>query len=461
MRKTSARRTGLALATAMAVALTGLTTSTAEALAPGLDPADRLGALTFDVDSGEISRTGSPQRLTTESGCPEGFRGSSRALFIWPDGTWTINRPTHSPALVHAPAEEIPAGSGLDGAPINRQNPADMTVDTGRYAARWNMTGFPGQNFDGHSGVATYVITCDPGQAPDGNFPPYEEGVGGSKYFSTDVRITWNDGGFNGAGTWEAIPDGPIEKVDTTTTLTGAALNDGRVRLTATVAPSAASGTVRFKSGDGSTIATENLSGGTAETVVGDLEPDNEYTFTAEYAGDVGHEASTSGTLTVTTVGEPVPPQQTEVTVTIPASAQGLRFTVTPGGVALADAELDGEEFVATGTLQEVRVTDTRPDRQQWTLNGSTSDFDGPGDATIDGSALGWEPELVGSGNAGSAGAEVPPGAGGGLSSDKPLAQAPAGVTQSDTRVQAGVTFRAPANTPAGDYAATLTLTLI
>jgi hypothetical protein len=461
MRKTSARRAGLALATAVAVALTGLTTTTAEALAPDLDPTDRLGAITFDVDAGAISRTGSPQRLTTESGCPEGFRGSSRAMFIWPDGTWTINQPTHSPALVHAPSDVIPAGSGLDGAPINRQNPANMDLNSGRYAARWNMTGFPGQNFDGHSGVATYVITCDPGQAPDGNFPPYEEGLGDSKYFSTDVRIEWNDGGFSGAGTWEAIPDGPIEKVDTTTMLTGAALNDGSVRLTATVAPTAASGTVTFKRGDGSTIATGSLSGGTASTVVGGLEPDNEYTFTAEYAGDASHETSTSGTLTVTTVGEPIPSQDTEVTVTIPASAQGLRFTVTPGGVALAEAELDGEEFVATGALQEVRVTDTRTEKQRWTLNGRTSDFDGPGEATIDGSALGWAPELVGTGNAGTAGTDVAPGAGGGLSSDKPLAQAPAGVTPSETRVQAGITLRAPADTLAGDYAATLTLTLI
>jgi hypothetical protein len=285
MRKTSARRTGLALATAMAVALTGLTTSAAEALAPGLDPADRLGAITFDVSSGEISGTGSPQRLTTETGCPEGYRRSSRVLFVWADGTVATWSPNHTPALVHA---DDGVGSGLDGAAIDRRN-ASPASTSGRFAARWNTTGFTGQNFDGRSGVASYVITCDPGQAPDGDFPPYAEGVGDSKYFSTDVRLEWNDGGFAGTGTWEAIPDGPIEKVDTTTTLTGAALNDGRVRLTATVAPSVASGTVTFKSGDGSTIATENLAGGSAETVVGDLEPDNEYTFTAQYAGDVSH----------------------------------------------------------------------------------------------------------------------------------------------------------------------------
>jgi hypothetical protein len=384
---TIARRTGLALATAVAVALTGLTTTTAEALAPGLDPADRLGAITFDVSSGEISRTGSPQRLTTETGCPEGFRRSSRAMFIWPDGTWTIFQPSHSPALVYAAAV---AGSGLDGAPIDRKNPADVTVNSGRYAARWNMTGFTGQNFDGHSGVASYVITCDPGQAPDDGFPAYEEGVGDSKYFSTDVRIEWNDGGFAGAGTWEAIPDGPIEKVDTTTTLTPTAGNDGSVTLTAAVAPAAATGQVTFTNvGTGAVVGTDAVEDGKASVSVAGLEADTQYTFRAQYAGDTLHNSSMSNDAIVTTVGEPVPPQQTEVTVTIPASAQGLRFTVTPGGVALAQAELDGEEFVATGALQEVRVTDTRADKQQWTLNGRTSDFDGPGDAAIDGSGLG------------------------------------------------------------------------
>lgn len=457
MRTNTARRTGFALVTAVAVALTGMITTPAQALAPNLDPGNRLGAVTFDVDRGEISYPGAPQRLTTETGCPEGYRNSSRVLFVWSDGTWPerISAPDNGqPASFYSGAHPI-AGTGLDGNAIERVNFSDSQ----RYASRWNGGGFPGARFDGHSGVATYLITCDPGAAPSTTVPTATEGVGASKFFSTDVRITWDDA--TDTGTWEVVPDEPVEKVDTTTTLTGAALNDGGVRLTAAVAPAAATGTVTFKGGDGSTIATEDLSDGTASTVVGDLEPDNEYTFTAEYAGDAGHEASTSGTLTVTTVGEPIPPQDTEVTVTIPASAQGLRFTVTPGGVALADAELEGEEFVATGTLPEVRVTDTRADRKQWTLNGRTSDFDGPDGAAIDGSALGWAPELVGTGNAGTPGAEVAPGNGGGLSSDKPLAQAPAGVTQSETRVQAGVTLRAPANTPAGDYAATLTLTLI
>ncbi|MFD2797070.1 Ig-like domain repeat protein [Promicromonospora vindobonensis] len=457
MRINTARRTGFALVTAIAVALTGFIATPAAALAPNLDPGNRLGGITFDVDSGEISYPGGPQRLTTETGCPAGYRNSSRVMFVWSDGTWPERLGQSDaglPALFYGGAHPI-AGTGLDGNPIDRVN----SSTTQRFASRWNGGGFPAARFDGHSGVASYVITCDPGTVPSTTVPTATEGVASAKYFSTDVRITWNDA--TDTGTWEVVPDVPIEKVDTTTTLTGAALNDGRVRLTAAVAPSAASGAVTFKSGDGSTIATENMSGGTATTVVGGLEADNEYTFTAEYAGDASHEASTSGTLTVTTVGEPVPPQDTEITVTIPASAQGLRFTVSPGGVALAQAELDGEQFVATGTLQEVRVTDTRTDRKQWTLNGRTSDFDGPGEATIDGSALGWKPELVGTGNAGTAGTEVTPGAGGGLSADKPLAQALAGVTQSDTRVGAGITLRAPADTAAGDYAATLTLTLI
>ncbi|WP_369371252.1 Ig-like domain-containing protein [Promicromonospora sp. Populi] len=458
MRKTPARRTGLALAIALAVALTGLTTTTAEALAPGLDPADRLGAITFDVTAGNISWTGGPQRLTTEAGCPEGYRGSSRAFFIWSDGTWTTTAASQSPALVAVTAA---AGTGLDGAAIDRRNPSP-TAAAGRLASRWNGAGFVGDNFDGRVGVTTYLITCDPGSAPDGvSFPPFTAGVGDSKYFSTDVRINeWNDS--TNVGTWEVVPDVPVEKEDTTTTLTPTAGNDGSVTLTAAVDKTAATGDVTFTNiGTGATVGTDALEGGRASVNVAGLEADTQYTFRAQYAGDTLHNASTSNDAIVTTVGEPIPPQQTEVTVTIPASAQGLRFTVTPGGVELEDAELEGEEFVATGTLREVKVTDNRSDRKQWTLNGRTSDFDGPGDAAINGSALGWEPELLGTDNAGTVGADVAPGANGGLSSDKPLAQAPAGVTLSDTRVQAGVTLRAPANTPAGDYAATLTLTLI
>ena len=458
MRKFTARRTGLALATALAVALPGLTATTAEALAPGLDPADRLGAITFDVTEGAISSAGAPQQLTTVAGCPEGFRRSSRVLFVWSDGTWD-RFSNHSPALTHVSAAE---GSGLDGAAIDRRNPADTTDFSLRYASRWNTTGFTGQNFDGHSGAATYVITCDPGQEPDGTAPAYTDGVGDSKYFSTDVRITWNDGGYGGTGTWEVIPDAPVEKAETTTTLTPTAGNDGSVTLTAAVAPAAATGDVTFTNvGTGATVGTGAVEGGKASLNVADLEADTQYTFRAQYAGDALHNASTSNDAIVTTVGEPIPPQDTEVTVTIPASAQGLRFTVSPDGVALSAAELEGEEFVATGTLEEVRVTDTRSERKQWTLNGRSSDFAGPGEATIDGSALGWKPALVGAGNAGTAGAEVVPGTGGGLSSDKPLAQAPDGVTQTETRVQAGVTLNAPADTPAGDYASTLTLTLI
>ncbi|GAA2226705.1 hypothetical protein GCM10010413_22480 [Promicromonospora sukumoe] len=456
MRENTARRAGTALATAVAVVLSGLTATTAEALAPGLDPADRLGSITFDVSQGEITWLGGPQRLTTESGCPAGFRGSSRVLFVWSDGTWTTTNASQSPAYAYI---EAVAGSGLDGAPIDRRNAAPNEAE-GRFASRWNGAGFVGNNFDRRSGVASYVITCYPGQAPDGSLPPAAEGVGDAKYFSTDVRIIWDDQ--TNVGTWEVVPDGPVEKVDTTTTLTPTAGNDGSVRLTAAVAPGAATGEVTFTDvGTGATVGTDTLEDGTAWVNVSDLEADTRYTFRAQYAGDALHDASTSNDAVVTTVGEPVPPQDTEVTVTIPASAQGLRFTVTPGGVALADAALEGEEFVATGTLSEVRVTDTRSEREQWTLNGRTSDFDGPGDAIIAGSALGWEPELVGTGNAGTAGADVAPGTGGGLSSDKPLAQAPAGVAQTETRVGAGVTLRAPASTPAGNYAATLTLTLI
>lgn len=458
MRITSVRRAGLALVATLAVAFSGLTAAPAQALAPGLNPDNRLGDLTLDVTGGDISWAGGPQQLTTETGCPEGFRRSSRAYLIWPDGTWVTSGSQFAAGVFVAASE----GSGLNGEAIDRRNLSDRTYE--RYASKWaagGVGGLPASSFKGHSGVATYVVTCDPGDAPDGNQPTNLSGVGDSKYFSVDIRIAWDDTG--GSGTWEvADGGGPIEKVNTTLELDPTAGNDGSVNLTAAVDPSAATGAVTFTNVDsGATVGTADLVDGTATVNVSDLEPDTQYTFRAEYAGDTLHNGSTSNDAVVTTVGEPVPPQDTEITVTIPAAASGLRLTVSPGGVSLADAELAGEEFVATGSLEEVRVTDARPDRERWTLNGRTSDFDGPGDAAIDGSALGWEPALLGENNAGTAGTAVAPGAGGGLSSDKPLAQAPDGVTRSETRVGAEVTLRAPASTPAGDYAATLTLTLI
>ncbi|QZN86848.1 Ig-like domain-containing protein [Cellulomonas sp. C5510] len=430
------RRAGALVAAAVAAAT--LTAMPAQAANGVLDPANRLGDITLTPSSGALATGGGPTGLTTAVGCPDGFRKSSRVLFIWEDGT----QASKWPGIVQAAAA---AGNGLDGQPMAR---------TGTSAARWITAGFPASAFQ--SGLATYVVTCDPGETPDGTYPATTDPVGTAKYFSVDVRIDTE------AKTW-AVDAAPVEKVDTTTTLTPTAGNDGSVILTAAVVP-AATGSVSFvNTATGAQVGAGTLADGSASATVAGLTAGTEYRFKAVYGGDAAHNGSESNEAVVTTVAEPQPPQQTDITVTIPASATGLKFTVTPGAVALSQATLDGTSYVASGTLGAVTVSDSRTTRTPWTLNGRAGAFVNKADATktFAASALGWTPALVGTGNAGTAGAAVAPGANGGLSTDKALAQATAGVTGDETRVEAGIALKAPSDVAAGEYTATLTLTLI
>ena len=86
--------------------------------------------------------------------------------------------------------------------------------------------------------------------------------------------------------------------VDTTTTVDSSAnpsTYGASVTFTATASPSAASGTVTFK--DGATaLATGSLSGGTATFSTSALNAGS-HNITAEYAGDVKYNASTSSPL--------------------------------------------------------------------------------------------------------------------------------------------------------------------
>ncbi|MFD2797069.1 Ig-like domain-containing protein [Promicromonospora vindobonensis] len=278
-------RVAMRLAAALTLTLgAALVAPAAQAVNPVLDTGNRLGGITLDKTAGDISGPGGPQSLTTEIGCPEGYRGSSRVMFVWPDGTWpTTVSPTDTgfPGLVKVAASPI-EGSGLDGNPVLR---------TGTSASRWAVYGFPADRFDGHSGVATYVITCDPGDAPGTTFPPAGDGVGASKYFSVDVRLAWNDA--TNTGTWETV------KETTTTTLTAKA-HWKSATLTAQVGPDSATGTVTFKDvATGKTVGTGTVTDGVASVKATGLKPWKTYTFRAEYSGDAQHDGSTSNRVRV------------------------------------------------------------------------------------------------------------------------------------------------------------------
>ncbi|MDR2567216.1 MAG: hypothetical protein LBC97_14380, partial [Bifidobacteriaceae bacterium] len=189
------RRAGLAAAAALATAAAGLLLSApAQALPPGVDPANRIGDLYLDVYSGTVATLGGPQQLTTTVGCPEHYRGSSRVYLVWADGTTDPNR---FPAVVYI--DDL-AGAGLDGQPIDRQ---------GVYASRWVTAAFPKSIFTDHTETATYLVTCDPGDAPDGeNYPLAGEGIGSSKYFSIEMDFVWGDGS---NPTWSAVEPAAAE----------------------------------------------------------------------------------------------------------------------------------------------------------------------------------------------------------------------------------------------------------
>ena len=278
-------RVAMRLAAALTIVLgAAMAAPAAQAVNPVLDADNRLGGITLDKTSGEISSTDGPQSLTTQVGCPEGYRGSSRPLFVWPDGTWPAANSAFDPgfpAFVLLAGSTI-EGSGLDGAPINR---------TGLGASRWAGFGFPADRFDGHSGVATYVITCDPGDAPSDTFPTAAAGVGASKYFSVDIRLTWDDAA--NTGTWAMV------KETTTTTLT-ADEHWKSATLTAEVGPASATGTVAFKDvNTGKIVGTGTVTDGVASVEVSDLKPWKTYTFRAQYSGDALHDGSTSNRVRV------------------------------------------------------------------------------------------------------------------------------------------------------------------
>ncbi|MBE1877651.1 Ig-like domain-containing protein [Myceligenerans pegani] len=285
MSHTTLSRVAAGLAASLTIVLgAALAAPAAQAVNPVLDADNRLGGITLDKTSGAISGSGGPQSLTTEAGCPEGYRGSSRVLFVWPDGTWPAANSSSDlglPALVKVAGSPI-EGSGLDGEPINR---------TGTSASRWAVYGFPADRFDGRSGVATYVITCDPGDAPTTTYPTAASGVGASKYFSVDLRLNWNDE--TNTGTWEHV------KEATTTTLT-ADEHWRSATLTAEVGPDSATGTVTFENvRTGETVGTGTVTDGVASVTVKGLKPWKTYTFRAHYTGDAQHDGSTSNKVRV------------------------------------------------------------------------------------------------------------------------------------------------------------------
>ncbi|MBO0836307.1 MAG: Ig-like domain repeat protein [Actinobacteria bacterium] len=147
------------------------------------------------------------------------------------------------------------------------------------------------------------------------------------------------------------------------------------------------------------------------------------------------------------------------ITFTVPQVGT-LTVTVAPGTVDLA---VSGT--TATGSLQDVTVTDTRNFVPGWSVSGQDSPFMGSGPASgfsIPADQLGWIPTGFFTGGA-TAGPPVLPGTSPGGLGDTPhlLASAPAGQGLGTNVLTAALNLDIPAGTTAGPYTSDLTITYL
>lgn len=214
-------------------------------------------------------------------------------------------------------------------------------------------------------------------------------------------------------------------------------------------------GNIVFKEG-ATTVATVAVAGGVASTVLTGV-ANGAHTYTAEFvATDAVYAGSTSAGSTVQVGGISA---DSTVNVTIPSNVGTLTLTGVSTTVNLGTAALSGGTLNASGTLNAV-VTDTRQlGEAAWNLTGQVGNFT-DGAKTLDGKYLGWTPSVSGIGTAGAAVAPAPATTDG-LKSIRQLASGAPTNAGTVSTVSATLDLKAPSNTPAGSYSATLTLTLI
>ena len=132
------------------------------------------------------------------------------------------------------------------------------------------------------------------------------------------------------------------------------------------------------------------------------------------------------------------------------------------GLVDLGTAEKVGDHFGAEGSINPVRVTDTRSSGAGWSISAQVGDFV-VGSRSFSGKYLGWTPEVVEDGGGAVAGTRVASGfdSGDGLSVSSQLGHADDGHQAGSARLGAGLELKVPLDVTDGTYRATLTLTAL
>lgn len=129
----------------------------------------------------------------------------------------------------------------------------------------------------------------------------------------------------------------------------------------------------------------------------------------------------------------------------------------------LGTAVQDGANFVASGSLTNLVVTDTRAGGSSpytWSISGQVGDFASSSGGSFSGGLLGWKPKVVSAGSSVAGGAEVTSTrlGGTGLGASRVLASSTSAVSAT---VGADLSLVIPGTTPAGDYTSKLTITAL
>lgn len=129
----------------------------------------------------------------------------------------------------------------------------------------------------------------------------------------------------------------------------------------------------------------------------------------------------------------------------------------------LGTAAQSGANFVASGSLTNITVTDTRAGGSgayTWSLSGQASDFASTGGGSFSGGFLGWTPKVVQGGSTVAKGADVAStqSGGAGLGSSRVLATSTAAASAT---VGADLSLVIPGTTAAGAYTSKLTITAL
>jgi len=165
------------------------------------------------------------------------------------------------------------------------------------------------------------------------------------------------------------------------------------------------------------------------------------------------------------TIAKPVDPSTQRLQVVVPQGAPGEFVWSIDGANTLVDlgtAEAAGDHYAAEGSINPIRVTDTRRGNPQWAMSAQVGDFTSNG-KSFSGRFLGWQPQLVEPGADALAGARVTSGFGGGpgLSESSTLGHAEAGHAAGSALLGADLDLKIPVDVTDGTYRATLTLTAL